>query len=116
MKSVLALLCLALASACTPTVGDKCTLNRQCGTVLTCDTSIPDGYCLKAGCRKGECPAEATCVDFGGDLRFCMRSCSPDNECRSGLACRPAPLCSDATPTAKNACSMEAQSFCGVAP
>ncbi len=104
-----------LACACSPVVGDKCERNSQCGTTLTCDTTTPEGYCLKVGCRKGECPPEATCVDFGGDVRYCMRACAPDNECRDGLACRPAPLCGPATATSQAPCSEESQSFCGVA-
>lgn len=117
--SATAVLCglLVALSACTPVVGDKCTYNSQCGTTLTCDTTFQDGYCIKVGCRKGECPAEATCVDFGFDTRWCMRSCAPDNECRSGLVCRSATLCADgSTPSAEKPCTMEGNSFCGVAP
>jgi len=106
-----------LGSACSPVVGDKCERNSQCGTTLTCDTTTQEGYCLKVGCRKGECPPEATCVDFGGDVRYCMRSCAPNDECREGLACRPAPACTEtAAPTSQAPCSEERLSFCGVAP
>ncbi len=118
----LAGLCLAvacLAVACAPVVGDKCERNSQCGTTLTCDTTTPEGYCLKVGCRKGkdECPPEAACIDFGGELRYCMRTCAPDDECREGLTCRPAPLCGQATATSQAPCSESdtAHAFCGVA-
>ncbi len=114
----LMLLCGA-AFACTPVIGDKCAYNSQCGTTLTCDTSFTDGYCLKVGCRKGDCPAEATCVSFGTDVSYCLRSCAPDNECRDGLSCRAAVQCSDdasQTVNSSQPCSWEAQSFCGIAP
>lgn len=106
-----------LVAACTPTVGDACKLDRNCGTTLTCDTTITDGYCLKVGCRAGECPAEATCVDFGTETRFCMRSCTPSNGCRDGQICRTASACDGQTKVdSGHPCSMESQSFCGVAP
>lgn len=107
----------ALAAAgCSPVVGDVCELDRQCGTTLTCDTTTPEGYCLKVGCRQGECPPEATCVDFGQEQKFCMRSCAPDNECREGLLCRAGPLCSGQAADGKAPCSLEGKAFCGVAP
>ncbi|MSQ84692.1 MAG: hypothetical protein EXR77_17775 [Myxococcales bacterium] len=101
--------------ACAPTIGDKCERSSQCGTTLSCDTTIAQGYCLKVGCRQGECPAEAACIDFGGDTRFCMRHCAVDNECRDDLLCRPVPLCSDVSAASAPApCSMEkSQLFCG---
>ncbi len=117
IRLVVATLALVGTVACTPTVGDPCELTRQCGTTLTCDTTYPEGYCLKVGCRAGECPAEATCVDFGDENRYCMRSCSPDNECASNVVCRAAPACEGQTTIDRSQpCSMEAQSFCGVAP
>lgn len=115
------LACLALA--CSPTVGDKCTTDSKCGTSLSCDLATPEGYCTKTPCRAGECPAEGTCVDFGAEKTFCMRTCDPDNECRSGLACRPAALCGPEapTPTSASPCSFDAgldaqhgNSFCGI--
>lgn len=107
------------AAACTPVVGDKCQYNSQCGSTLTCDTSVVDGYCLKVGCRKGECPAEATCVDFGTDTAYCMRTCGPDEECREGLNCRSSVACSDEasqTVDSSHPCSWEVKSFCGIKP
>lgn len=104
---------------CTPVIGDKCQYNSQCGSTLTCDTSAVDGYCLKVGCRKGECPVEATCVDFGTDSAYCMRTCAPDEECRDGLVCRAAVGCSgDASQSVDSGqpCSWEAKSFCGIKP
>ncbi len=116
---VVAGLVLCGLAACTPVVGDKCQYNSQCGSTLTCDTSVVDGYCLKAGCRQGECPAEATCVDFGTDTSYCMRTCAPDDECRDGFTCRAAVECSGDASLAVDSghpCSWEAKSFCGIKP
>jgi hypothetical protein len=74
--------------ACGPAVSDPCETDRQCGANLTCDTTYPEGYCTRTPCRPGECPAEAVCVDFGADVRACMRTCALDDECREGLVCR----------------------------
>jgi len=104
------------AVGCSPTVGVECETNRQCGTTLTCDTTIPGGYCIKVGCRAGECPPEATCVDFGDERRYCMRTCAPDDGCREDLTCRAAALCPAVTPTEGPwPCSHDGKSFCGVA-
>ena len=112
-----------LLAACTPAVGDECSSNSQCtsssGTGLYCDLATPGGYCTKSPCTKNSCPEEGTCVDFGTEVNYCMRACSPDNECRDGLVCRSALACDApeaATRTAANPCSMERKSFCGVAP
>ncbi len=119
-----------LASACTPSVGDKCTKDSECGatTGLVCDLATLSGYCTRTPCKFGECPVEATCVDFGADLRYCMRWCDPSNECRDGLTCREVQACKGANeagaslaadPSAATAaypCSSEAKSFCGIAP
>ena len=113
---------LTCASACTPVVGDKCTTDRECGatTGLICDLATHEGYCTKSPCRPGECPPEATCVDFGNGQTFCMYTCTNTGECRSGLVCRGVVGCPlSAEPTGTGAlppCSDEGKSFCGVAP
>lgn len=121
-----ALIGLAGLVACTPAVGDACTSDSKCGTTLTCDLATTDGYCTKTPCRAGECPVEATCVDFGAEKTYCMRICDADNSCREGHECRPAAVCAPdaASPTSAAPCSgepvaagaKEAKSFCGVAP
>lgn len=107
-----------LALACTPVVGDKCTSDRQCGSTLVCDLTTPEGYCTQSPCRKGECPPEATCVDFGQEAAYCMRTCGEGEECRDGLQCRPAATCvpGEGTPTSSQPCSFEGHSFCGYVP
>lgn len=117
---------LACLVACTPAVGDTCTSDSKCGTTLSCDLATADGYCTKTPCRPGECPVEATCIDFGAEKTYCMRICDADNGCREGLDCRSAAVCapSSASPTSAAPCSREpvaagaseAKSFCGVAP
>ncbi len=108
--------------ACTPVVGDQCTTDQQCGTTtgLICDLATQNGYCTKTPCRPGECPPEATCVDFGNSQTYCMYICTKTGDCRSGLVCRgveACPLSGEATGTGVlKACSDEAKSFCGVAP
>lgn len=105
------LLVLAVALVgCGPTVGDECGADSQCGTTLTCDTTVPQGYCLRTPCRAGECPPEAICVDFGADVRACMRSCSAETGCREGLVCRSDLL------GQKDRLEAAAHSFCGRAP
>jgi hypothetical protein len=102
MRVLLTVFCLAvLAAACAPTVGDACTTNANCGSGLFCDLSTKGGYCTSSPCRDGECPEEATCVDFGAESSFCMRRCDDGQGCRDGLECR-----SDLGEIA----------FCGVAP
>ena len=79
---------LVLTAGCSATVGDKCTINSNCGTSLTCAVTGNDrGYCTRTPCRVGECPAEAACIDFGTERSLCMRTCDADNECPSGLKC-----------------------------
>ncbi len=73
---------------CAPTVGDACTTNANCGSGLFCDLSTEGGYCTSSPCRAGECPEEATCVDFGAESTFCMRRCDDGQGCRDGLVCR----------------------------
>ena len=127
MRILLGVLVLS-ALACTPVVGDKCTTDRECGatTGLICDLATAEGYCTKSPCRPGECPPEATCVDFGHGQTYCMYTCAETGDCRDGLVCRgvtSCPLSTDPTAvtevkltTAVTPCSDEAKSFCGVAP
>lgn len=114
------LLMLLGLGACQSVVGDTCTTTTQCGTGLVCDTTTKDGYCTKTPCRKGECPAEATCVEFpsldfagvtySSEATFCMRTCTGTGtgDCRSGLTCRHDLI--------GKSHDLEGKAFCGVAP
>jgi hypothetical protein len=95
----------ALASGCTPSIGDACELSTQCGSRgdRVCDLSQPAGYCTVPSCRGGGCPDSAACIFFGaqvpgcaGDGRelsrtgrsFCQAGCEEDGDCRAGYVCR----------------------------
>lgn len=122
LRNCLFAIALGILSACQPAVGDTCTTATQCGTGLTCDTATKDGYCTKTPYRKGECPAEATCVQFPAlefgavtyvsESTYCMRTCSVDGDCRTGLVCRKDLL----GRKDKDGTIQEGKAFCGVAP
>jgi hypothetical protein len=97
-------LCALSLLACSPTVGDRCDRDLDCGTTLSCDRATPGGYCTRTPCRPGECPPEATCVDFGAERTYCMRKCGSGQGCRSGLTCR------------EDLIDEGFQAFCGIAP
>jgi hypothetical protein len=100
-------------AGCGATVGDKCTIDANCGTTLKCQI-VPNsdqGYCTRSPCRAGDCPAEARCVDFGAEKTYCMRTCDDDNECPTGLRCAdPVAAClpGGTTNTAGAGCSLDA--------
>jgi hypothetical protein len=97
---------LALA-ACTPHIGDKCTLNTDCSISNTrqCDNSQPNGYCTVFNCSPNLCPDNAACIEFQANVpgcpyddyaspsrsgrSFCMQTCGSDSDCRQsdGYAC-----------------------------
>ncbi len=103
----LALFFVLFATACTPSIGDKCVLSTDCsprGDRL-CDTSQPDGYCTIFNCQGDSCPDKAACVLFnaaipgcGYDDRagaggsragrsFCIARCFSDSDCRGDYVC-----------------------------
>lgn len=95
---------LAFATACTPSIGDKCVLSTDCslrGDRL-CDTSQPGGYCTIFNCRGNLCPDYAICAEFDQNVQgcmyndrtpsrtgrtFCMAQCSYTSDCRQGYIC-----------------------------
>ncbi|HAN31077.1 MAG TPA: hypothetical protein DCQ06_05715 [Myxococcales bacterium] len=78
---------ISVSAGCGKSVGDSCSNNSACGAGLICDLSVKDGYCTRSPCRKGECPEESVCVDFGVEASWCMRRCDNGQGCRSGLSC-----------------------------
>ena len=79
----------ALAAACEPAIGDECSTATDCPSGSTCDTSVPDGYCLEVGCDdNSDCPSEAVCVFFDNYLSYCLAKCDGDGDCRDGHVCR----------------------------
>ncbi len=97
----------ALAAACTPQIGDKCSASTDCSTRgdRLCDTSQPGGYCTVLNCRGGSCADESVCVLFGSAVpgcgyddrtgtfgsrvarSFCMAQCTANTDCRDGYVC-----------------------------
>ena len=95
---------LAASSACTPKIGDKCTISTDCSQSgdRLCDTSQPGGYCTQFNCRGNTCPDKAACVLFDSSLpgcsyddrsgrfggrtarSFCIERCETDADCRDG--------------------------------
>src|SRR3954452_7315627 len=53
-------LLVAGATACTPTIADKCVLSPDCSLQgeRLCDPSQPGGYCTIFDCRANLCPDE----------------------------------------------------------
>jgi hypothetical protein len=96
-----------LSSDCSPN-GD-----RLCDP----EPSSPGGYCTVLGCDQSTCPGEAACIRFftgsftnkpcaqgcsldelcsvsgkcvarSSEIRYCMRTCGNDGDCRDGYECR----------------------------
>src|SRR3954465_5438780 len=107
LSKALLLALLALAEfACTPKVGDSCTVSTNCSASgdRLCDITQPGGYCTIFNCEPGSCPDDSKCVNFGTKLSlksdttdcipsqanspykrsFCMATCSKDSDCRNG--------------------------------
>lgn len=87
---LLLLLALALSTVgCGTEIGDDCDSNYECSTAGgVCDTTAPDGYCLKEGCwTDGDCPDKGVCVCFPNGDRYCMRECSSNDDCRDEYSC-----------------------------
>jgi hypothetical protein len=76
-----------LAAGCSPEIGDECSSNSDCSGSAICDTSQAGGYCTQTPCRPGECPAEATCIEFEPEVTYCMKTCIDYKECRYGQTC-----------------------------
>ncbi len=96
---------LALLVACTPQVGNKCTLSTDCSQLgdRLCDTTQPGGYCTVFNCEPDQCPS-SVCVAFGQVLdpacgatvggrwprfqrSFCLAACNGDGDCRDQYQC-----------------------------
>ncbi|HHW97708.1 MAG: hypothetical protein ACOX51_11605 [Myxococcota bacterium] len=85
-KLLLTLVVLFFVS-CASQIGDSCSNNSDCGVGRLCDKSQPGGYCTQRACDRYECPAEAVCVDFGGQERYCMQRCGAFAFCREDYVC-----------------------------
>ncbi len=94
----------AFGLACTPSIGDACTISTDCSANgdRLCDTSQPGGYCTIFSCGPNGCPNDGVCAAFdvaapgcsyndrevGRTARsFCLASCDDDADCRDGFRC-----------------------------
>ena len=81
---------LAACGSDPPNVSGTCTANADCDEDLTCDTSIPGGYCTQACTMPGstaDCPEDSVCDAVSGAAMSCVRICSTKADCRADLDC-----------------------------
>ncbi len=97
----------AIALACSPSIGDKCTLSTDCSSQgdRLCDTSQPNGYCTQLNCIGNKCADQSVCVLFNAATpgcaytdrsgpnasriarSFCMAECTKNSDCREHYIC-----------------------------
>jgi hypothetical protein len=108
LYTLLALAALAVATGCSPKIGDKCTVSTDCSATgdRLCDITQPDGYCTIFNCEPDSCPDDAACINFGTSLSlnaaaactvsqgespyqrsFCLAGCESDSDCRADYSC-----------------------------
>jgi hypothetical protein len=125
------------AAACTPQIGNSCTLNTDCSidNSRQCDNSQPNGYCTVFNCSPNTCPNSAVCVELQanvpgcpyddysspsrGGRSMCLKPCNHDSDCRQGdgYRCLPVSGFADSGVTAIILDqSPQSQSVCAVAP
>jgi hypothetical protein len=78
---------------CGPTIGDACTIDKDCanGQCINRDFS-PGGYCsLTCATTLDACPTGTLCVNdvIARNMAGCMRTCHADKDCRTGYVCTP---------------------------
>ena len=86
-STFLVLVTVVMFAGCAAIVGDECTVDVDCGQGLTCDISMPDGYCTLGDCDLSACPDEGVCILFDEDTSYCMQPCKADGDCRAGYVC-----------------------------
>jgi len=88
----------------------------------TCDPRLEDtGGEENDRCTSDElCTLSGTCVPRTAEVRFCMRKCGGDGDCRGGYECRDEALMTEhggePVPPPGQAVSDDPQSFCAAAP
>lgn len=73
-----------------PNVGGACTATEGCDEELTCNTSVPGGYCTTSCVTSGstdECPDESVCDAISGNAITCVKICKSSADCRSDQDC-----------------------------
>ena len=91
MRSLLLLV--ILSAACgddPPNVGGTCTTADGCDEDLTCNTTVPGGYCTTSCTTSGsteECPDASVCDSISGAAVTCVKICSTKDDCRADQDC-----------------------------
>jgi hypothetical protein len=73
-----------------PNVAGTCTATDGCDEGLTCNTTIPNGYCTVACTVAGstdDCPDGAVCDAVSGSALTCVKTCKGAGDCRADLDC-----------------------------
>jgi hypothetical protein len=73
-----------------PNIGGTCTATDGCDEDLTCDTTVPGGYCTAACTTSGsteQCPDGSVCDALSGTAVTCVKICKAAEDCRSDLDC-----------------------------
>ena len=90
MRTFLLISVFAIVACGDPNVAGPCTTADQCDDDLTCDTSVPGGYCTAACTTSGstdECPDGSVCDALSGTAVTCVKICKGADDCRSDLDC-----------------------------
>ena len=73
-----------------PNIGGTCTTVADCDDDLSCETTVPGGYCTAPCTTTGstdECPDGSICDTVSGTTITCVRICKVAEDCRSDLDC-----------------------------
>ena len=87
---ILFLVILIAACGGPPNVGATCTTAGGCDKDLTCNTTVPGGYCTAACTTSGstsQCPEESVCDAISGTAITCVKICSTKDDCRADQDC-----------------------------
>ncbi len=94
MRTLAAILIISwLATGCggdPPNVGGTCTATSGCDEDLTCNTTIPGGYCTTSCTTSGsteECPEDSVCDAVSGAAVTCVKVCKSSADCRADQDC-----------------------------
>lgn len=92
IPGLLLVLSIALASCGDdpPNVGGTCTATGGCDEGLTCDTTVPGGYCTTSCTTSGSasgCPEGSVCDSVAGTAMNCVRICQNADDCRADQDC-----------------------------
>ena len=101
------------AKACNPLTEDRgCTFDELCS--LTAETCTPDVFPDPNNIDPDAC---GRCVPRSAEIRFCMRTCESNDDCREGYECRDETLMKEhgGEPVRENGAG-GLQAFCATAP